>query len=67
MREFEGESLDLQFAPLEFGVALDELGIAFGKLALQGKKLRQDLILSCETESILGRRKAQILELNYSI
>lgn len=43
---------DLQFAPFEFGVALDEFGITFGELALQGKNLRQDLILSCEINAV---------------
>jgi hypothetical protein len=37
VREFEGELLDLQFAPLEFGVAFD-------KLKLQCRDLRLDPI-----------------------
>ena len=40
VREFEGELLDLQFAPLEFGVAFNKRGIAFGELRLQCADLR---------------------------
>ena len=67
VREFEGQLLDLQLAPLEFGVALNELRIAFGELVLQGKKVRQDLFLLCEINAVPSRCKAQIHEPNYTI
>jgi hypothetical protein len=38
--QFEGELLDLQIAPFEFGVPRNKRGIAFGKLQLQGADLR---------------------------
>ena len=38
--QFEGELLDLQFAPFEFGVAFNKCGIAFSELRLQCRDLR---------------------------
>ena len=67
VREFEGQLLNLQLAPLEFGVALNQGGIAFGELALQCKKLRQNLIRSCGIDTIPYRCKAQIHEPDYTI
>lgn len=67
VREFEGQLLDLQLTPFEFGVALDELGIAFSELVLQCKNLRQDFILSCEIDAIPCRRKAQVHEPDYTL
>ena len=60
VRQFEGKLLDLQFAPLEFGVAL-------GELALQGRDLRQGLFLLCEIDAIPCRCKAQVHEANYAL
>ena len=67
VRKFEGQLLDLQLAPLEFGVALNQGGIAFGELVLQCKNLRQDFILSCEIDAIPCRRKAQVHEPDYTL
>ena len=59
VREFEGQLLNLQLAPLEFGVAL-------GELVLQCKNLRQGLFLSWEIDAIPCRRNAQIHEPDYT-
>jgi len=67
VRQLKGKLLDLQLTPFEFGVALNELGIALGELALQGKNLRQDLFLSCEIDAIPCRRNAQVHEADYTI
>ncbi len=40
MRQFEGELRDLQLAPLEFGVAFNQRGIAFSELRLQCREMR---------------------------
>lgn len=72
--QFQGELLNLQFAPLEFGIALDELGVAFdelgvtlGELRLPCRYLRREPVRMHRMQGALGRFGAGIHDLHYTI
>lgn len=65
--QFEGELLDLQLAPFEFSVALDEPCFVFDKLKLQGRYLRPDPIRQCRIDCFLGQFSGGIHGTNYII